>query len=240
MATACRLGVLAFGDSITHGGGELQWGVALQSWALWTARGLGLPYTDFASDGARAADVARAQLAAFAARTPAGARYDVGCLHVGVNDVRPPGFDPAAFGRALDPVLALLAERCERVLACTLPLDLGRPPAPAAAIHAANDAIESRATEHGALLLDLRGFGARDHVMADRVHPTAFGQIVMAERALDVLAADGAAVKVRPHSLVHYETTAIKRLRGDVTYVYRRLKQALKSLAARPARAAGG
>ena len=30
-----RLGVLAFGDSITNGGGELQWGVALQSWALW-------------------------------------------------------------------------------------------------------------------------------------------------------------------------------------------------------------
>src|SRR5207248_2260352 len=33
----CRLGVLAFGDSITNGGGELQWGVALQSWALWVA-----------------------------------------------------------------------------------------------------------------------------------------------------------------------------------------------------------
>ena len=40
-----RLGVLAFGDSITNGGGELQWGVALQSWALWVARGLGLPFT---------------------------------------------------------------------------------------------------------------------------------------------------------------------------------------------------
>ena len=51
----CRLGVLAFGDSITNGGGELQWGVALQSWALWVARGLGLPYTTYAVDGARAA-----------------------------------------------------------------------------------------------------------------------------------------------------------------------------------------
>ena len=39
---AARLGVLAFGDSITNGGGELQWGVALQSWAQWTARALGL------------------------------------------------------------------------------------------------------------------------------------------------------------------------------------------------------
>src|SRR4029434_2371481 len=47
-----NLGVIAFGDSITNGGGELQWGVALQSWALWTARGLGLPYTGCAIDGA--------------------------------------------------------------------------------------------------------------------------------------------------------------------------------------------
>ena len=54
--TDCRLGVLAFGDSITNGGGELQWGVALQSWALWVARALGLPYTPVRGrrrDGAR-------------------------------------------------------------------------------------------------------------------------------------------------------------------------------------------
>src|SRR5262249_59859996 len=43
----CRLGVLAFGDSITNGGGELQWGVALQSWALWVARALGVPFTSY-------------------------------------------------------------------------------------------------------------------------------------------------------------------------------------------------
>ena len=53
MDSTPRLGVLAFGDSITNGGGELQWGVALQSWALWTARALGLPFTSFAADGAR-------------------------------------------------------------------------------------------------------------------------------------------------------------------------------------------
>src|SRR5215207_7731383 len=63
-----RLGVLAFGDSITNGGGELQWGVALQSWALWTARGLGLPYTGCAVDGATAADVVHEQIPAFRER----------------------------------------------------------------------------------------------------------------------------------------------------------------------------
>ena len=61
---SCRLGVVALGDSITNGGGELQYGVALQSWALWTARGLGLPYTGVAVDGARAADVVARQLPA--------------------------------------------------------------------------------------------------------------------------------------------------------------------------------
>ena len=40
-------------------------------------------------------------------------------------------------------------------------------------------------------MLDLRDFGARNLVMADHVHPTAFGQIAIAERALAVLAADG-------------------------------------------------
>src|SRR3712207_929200 len=124
------LGVLAFGDSITNGGGELQWGVALQSWALWLARGLGLPYTGYAVDGARAADVAREQLAAHERRSARpGGRYDVGCLYVGANDVRAPDWDPAAFRADVARVLAFLANRCERTLALTLPRDLGRPSA---------------------------------------------------------------------------------------------------------------
>src|SRR5581483_399474 len=90
----CRLGVLAFGDSITNGGGELQWGVALQSWALWTARGLGLPYTPYAVDGARARDVTGRQLPAFARwNANPEARYDLGCVYVGTNDVRAPDWD---------------------------------------------------------------------------------------------------------------------------------------------------
>ena len=93
-----RHGVLAFGDSITNAGGEVQWGVALHSWALWTARGLGLPYTGFAVDGATVQDVVALQLPAFAARSAdPQARYDVGCLYIGANDVRDPGWDPAAF-----------------------------------------------------------------------------------------------------------------------------------------------
>ena len=36
--------------------------------------------------------------------------------------------------------------------------------------------------------------------MADHVHPTAFGQIAIAERALAVLEADGMEVRARPSS----------------------------------------
>jgi hypothetical protein len=95
--SACQLGVLAFGDSITNGGGELQWGVALQSWALWVARGLGLPYSAYAVDGAFAADVVGSQIPAFVARSRPGGRYQVGCLYIGVNDVRSLDWDAAAF-----------------------------------------------------------------------------------------------------------------------------------------------
>ena len=221
-----RLGVLAFGDSITNGGGELQWGVALQSWALWTARGLGLPYTGCAVDGADAAHVAGAQIPRFLAHTAApNGRYDVGCLYVGANDVRRLDWEPRAYERDLRAALAFLDERCERVLCCTLPRDLGRPRA-GARVSEANAAIESGAADAGAVVVDLRDFGARNRVMVDAVHPTALGQVAIAERALDVLAADGMAVRVRPHTLIAYETTRWRRLRGDATYVYRQLKQA--------------
>jgi lysophospholipase L1-like esterase len=214
-----RLGVLAFGDSITNGGGELQWGVALQSWALWVARGLNLPYSGFAVDGANVADVLAAQIPA----VPPEARYDLGCLYVGVNDVRALDWDRDRFERDHSQALAFLGERCERLLTMTVPLDLGRPRA-GAKVHEVNAAITATAARHGALVVDLAEFGGRNLVMADHVHPTAFGQIAIAERALDVLQRDGMTVATRPSSLIYYETTRIGRLRGDLTYAYRHLK----------------
>jgi lysophospholipase L1-like esterase len=219
-----RLGVLAFGDSITNGGGELQWGVALQSWAQWVARALGLAYTGYASDGARVGDVVRRQIPAFAAHAALpDARYDVGCLYIGVNDVRGLDWDAAAFAADFELALRFLRDRCDRVLAVTAPLGLGLPPA-GPKIADLNAIIRERAGRVGALVVDLSAFGARNHVMADRVHPTAFGQIAIAERALAVLEADGLVAVVAPSSLIRYETTWVGRLRGDLTYVYRDLK----------------
>jgi lysophospholipase L1-like esterase len=225
----CRLGVLAFGDSITNGGGELQWGVALQSWALWVARGLGLPFSGFAADGARVPNVVDDQIPAFRARSPEG-RYDVGCLYIGVNDVRAVDWDARAFGEAFGLGLRFLGERCDRVLAVTVPLDLGRPRA-GAKVGELNATIEAVAAAQGALVIDLRDLGARNLVMVDHVHPTAFGQIAIAERALAVLEADGMRVRVRPSALVSYEITRWQRLRGDATYAYRHLKLSAREAA---------
>jgi lysophospholipase L1-like esterase len=224
--SACRLGVLAFGDSITNGGGELQWGVALQSWALWVARGLGLPYTPHAQDGATVQDVVENQIP----RARTDTRYDLGCLYVGANDVRLPAWDRAAFERDHRAGVAFLAERCDRVLTATVPLDLGRPRAGATVLEA-NAAIEASAAHGGALVLDLRDFAARNLMMPDHVHPTAFGQVAIAERALDLLAEHGLEPHTRPSSLISYETTRRGRLRGDLTYVYRHAKISARAAA---------
>ena len=223
--TECRLGVLAFGDSITNAGGELQWGVALHSWALWVARGLGLPFTSYAADGAAVSDVIGLQIPAFERVTanPA-ARYEVGCAYIGVNDVRGPAWDREAFAHEHRRLLEFLTARCDRTLAVTAPLRLGVPPA-GAKVAELDAAIEANAWQAGALIVDLSTFGARNFVMADRVHPTAFGQVSIAERALAVLARDGLPTRVQPASLVRYETTRVGRLRGDLAYAYGYAKQ---------------
>jgi lysophospholipase L1-like esterase len=217
----CHLGVLAFGDSITNGGGELQWGVALQSWALWVARALGLPFTGYAVDGARVADVLASQMPAFERRCAhPGARYELGCLYIGVNDVRSLDWDPAGFATDFRVGLRFLRQRCDRLMTLTAPLDLGLPPA-GAKVHELDAAIDRVAGELGALIVDLRPLRARNLVMADRVHPTALGQIAIAERALAVLERDGLPTRVRPSSLVHFDTSRKGRLRSDARYAYR-------------------
>jgi lysophospholipase L1-like esterase len=223
-ASSCRQGVLAFGDSITNGGGELQWGVAMRSWAEWVARGLGLAFTNYAVDGNRAVHVRHQQIPAFNRRAvDPEARYDLGCLYVGVNDVRAPDWDAWTFNVDFRFSVGFLLRRCDHVLIATAPYDLGRPRNPDR-IAELNALIETAARESGALLLDLSDFRGRNLVMADHVHPTAFGQIAIAERALAVLAAAGMEVRARPSRMIMYETTRWRRLRADVTYAYRHAK----------------
>ena len=81
-------------------------------------------------------------------------------------------------------------------------------------------------------MLDLRDFGGRNLVMADHVHPTAFGQVAIAERALDVLEGAGMPVRARPSRLITpSEQTRWRRLRGDATYAYRHAKVSARAAA---------
>jgi hypothetical protein len=148
----------------------------MQSWAQWLAEALGLPFTKLASDGARAADVRRELVPRLAGP------YDVGCLYVGVNDARSPDWDAAGFERDLRALAAALAACSERVLLCTLPTDLGRPrarPKPAAA----SALVRVVAAEHGAAVAELDDLAGARWLLPDAVHPTALGQLEIADRA---------------------------------------------------------
>jgi lysophospholipase L1-like esterase len=196
-----RRGLVALGDSITNGTGEPALGVHAQSWAQWLAEALQLPFTKLAGDGALAADVLAAQVPRL--RGP----YDVGCVYAGVNDVRGLHWDPAAYEATLRAIAAAVGEASERLLLCTLPADLGRPraaPKPAAA-----SAIVRRvAANHGAAVVALDDLAGRPWLLPDAVHPTALGQLEIADRAARALGAPNL-----PSSLVAVERGGRARLR---------------------------
>lgn len=178
-------GLVAIGDSITCASGEAMLGLRMQSWALWLAEALSLPYTCLAEDGARVAD-------ALARQAPRlrGA-YDLGCVYVGVNDVRAPGFDGSAYRQALDELLLVASLHCERLLLVALPGAIGVPSAPAGAIAEANDSIAEVARRHRALRLVPRGLHGAERVMPDAVHLTARGEAHLALLAAGELRAAG-------------------------------------------------
>ena len=175
-------GLVALGDSITRGGGNMALGVYPRSWALWLAEALELPFTGLAQDGATADDVVRDQV------PRVRDRYELGALFIGVNDVRSVGWDEPAFADAYATVLAALAGRCERMLALTIPLDLGRPRA-GAKVGGANAAIRRLAAQHGATVVALDGLAVHRALLPDAVHPHAVGQLEIADRAARALGA---------------------------------------------------
>jgi lysophospholipase L1-like esterase len=157
-------------------------GITPLSWAQWLARALDLPYTCYAVNGAVTHDVLHAQL------PRVRADYDLAVLYAGVNDVRSPAYDAAAYERDLTAIATRLSERATRLLMLTLPEDLGRPtsaPKPRDA-----GAIVRRVAGHNdAVVADLADFGGWTHVLPDIVHPTPLGQIEIADRAARALGA---------------------------------------------------
>jgi lysophospholipase L1-like esterase len=163
-----RRGLVALGDSITNGRGEPALGVPMQSWAQWLAEALELPFTKLARDGGRTSDVLEVLVPRLSGP------YDVGCVYVGVNDVRSSDWDAAAFERDVRAMLAALAACSARRLVCTMPTDLGRPscaPKPAAA----NAILRTAAGECDAAVAALDDLAGRPWLLPDAVHPTALG-----------------------------------------------------------------
>jgi lysophospholipase L1-like esterase len=173
-------GLVALGDSITNGHGEPALGVHAQSWAQWLAEALALPFTKLAIDAAQVADVLREQVPRLAGP------YDVACVYAGVNDVRAPGFDAAAYERDLRAIVTAVAGASERVVLCTIPLDLGRPRA-APKPRIANRIIRQIGREESATVVDLEDLAGAPWLLPDAVHPTAVGQLEMADRAARAL-----------------------------------------------------
>ncbi len=171
-----RSGLLALGDSITYGEGGIVLGVDGRSWALWLAQAMDLPYTNYARPGAVVSDVLVDQL-------PRVRRmYDLGVLYIGVNDVRSPGFVLEAFTRQITAAVVQLAPHAERLAVLTMPLDLGRPRA-GSKVAEANAAIRAAAEQVGADVVSLVDLQGERFVLPDAVHPTALGQLEIADRA---------------------------------------------------------
>jgi hypothetical protein len=176
-----RPGLVALGDSITHGDVAPMLGVRSWSWAQWLATAAELPYTGLAAPGATAPDVVAAQVPRL------DGPYAVGCLWVGVNDVRSVDFDVDVFAAALRVAADVVARACEDVVMPTIPLDLGRPRAGAAKVLAANGVIAAQARRVGAELVGLAGLRGWKLVLPDAVHLTALGELEVADRAARAL-----------------------------------------------------
>jgi lysophospholipase L1-like esterase len=194
-------GLVALGDSITNAHGEPALGVTMQSWAQWLAEALELPFTKLARNGARAADVLHDLVPGL------DGPYDVGCLYVGVNDARSLDWDAAAFERDAGAIVNALAACSQRLLVCTLPADLGRPRA-APKPQAASAILRTAAARHGAAIADLDDLAGARWLLPDAVHPTAVGQVEIADRAARALGAPRA-----PSSLADVYTSRRARAR---------------------------
>ena len=167
-------------------------GVTPLSWAQWLAKALDLPFTCYAVNGAIAADVLRDAAAARARH------YDLVALYAGVNDVRSPDFDAAAYERDLDAVAAGLAARAT---AAAHAHAARRPRPPELGAQAGRGqrrgAPRRRAPRRGASP-SLSDFGGWTLVLPDIVHPTALGQLEIADRAARALGAPPLPSALRP------------------------------------------
>ncbi|MDQ4051633.1 MAG: SGNH/GDSL hydrolase family protein [Actinomycetota bacterium] len=175
------MGIVAVGDSLVN---------AELSWAHWLGRAMDQPLDRVSADGARSAGV-REQV-----RLLEGHQYDVACLTVGTNDILF-DWDPGEFADNLAAIVDAAKGSAERVVVPTISLGLASFPGSGAVFRRRVRQANAVLDESGALVFagdDLRG----PRLMGpDRIHPTLVGQLVLADRAAELLG-----VAPSPSSLV--------------------------------------
>lgn len=198
----------ALGDSITVGLGDRMPDGAWRGWARLLAQSLGerpgaVAFHNLASNGARAADVAGAQLDAALAVGP-----DVASVVVGVNDTLRNRFDLTAVGRALITAVAALNSAGAVVLTSRLPDPsrmLGVPGALARPLtrrmRAINAVADVLAERYGTVHFDAGNHPEvyhRNMWSVDRLHPGERGHRLIAHSYAVMLAGRGVPVHRLP------------------------------------------
>jgi len=231
----------ALGDSITLGVGDPAPGGGWRGWAAFLAQSLpGGHLVNLAANGARAADVERAQLPRALELRP-----DVASVIVGTNDILRAGFDAAAIQAALAHVTGSLSAAGAVVLTMRLPdpgLMLGLPPALARPLarrlQVINEAMDEVAARFATLHFDAAAEAAaydRRMWSADRLHPSERGHRYIAGCFHDRLAAHGQLVGARPAAEptspppTRYDTAAWMATKGTA-WVLRRTTDLLPYL----------
>lgn len=184
-------GVLAIGDSIANGHGDMVNAVQSQSYALWLAHAGEWSFRAYSIGGSTSQRVVDEQLP----RIGEG-RFDLIAVSVGTNDFLT-GVPLATFEASLQQILTTAAKSAGRMVVTNVPLSAGR--RPGARDHREvvlqfNEVIGSVAAERGAIAVDISGFRGPSEMRADRVHPNALGQLRIATLAAAALRKDGVAI----------------------------------------------
>lgn len=163
-------GLVAVGDSIINGFTDSMVGVPALGWPQWLADAMDLSYTRYGLGGADSTKIVNELL------PKVRGHYAVGVFDMGTNDAFQ-SWDAERFEKNLRRAGDVMTDACERVVVLTVPYS-----AEATAI------VRAVAPEYGFVVVDAEVRGPR-LLKPDGIHPTALGQLEIADRAAIALEA---------------------------------------------------
>lgn len=160
--------LLAVGDSITAGHTDSMVRVPGLGFGQWVADSLEFSYTRYARGGYTSAQIVAELL------PKAQAHYDIALMSIGTNDVIQ-GLPLDALFENVDKALGHLASHAGKVAVLSVPQS-----------SEASANIQAAAARHGAVMVDATLHTAR-LMSSDGIHPTALGQLELADRVAAAL-----------------------------------------------------